>query len=178
MLIAAQCPAHKRVWQGGPVCAMVLQVDRKKLRSDAGYAPDWAAAAGPSANEEFAEPESELERRLQVVWQEVLAQDAIGVTSDFFHLGGTSLRVPPTADRLHGCCFIALGPIMRPALGHSPRAQGMGKRRLKIRRRHRTLCQLPSKMLSRHSILLDLHMPSLHQAEDEQHSEALSAGLS
>ncbi len=41
------------------------------------------------------EPKSELERQVQAVWQEVLAQDAISVTSDFFHLGGTSLRVLP-----------------------------------------------------------------------------------
>ena len=71
-----------------------VQVDRKKLKSDKQYEPDWAAAAGPVADEEFAEPETELERKLQTVWQEVLAQDAISVTADFFRIGGTSLRVP------------------------------------------------------------------------------------
>ena len=77
-------------------CAsVVLQVDRKKLRSDKRYEPNWTAAAGLEADEEFAEPESDLERQLQAVWQEVLAQEAIGVTTDFFHLGGTSLRVLP-----------------------------------------------------------------------------------
>ena len=69
------------------------QVDRKKLKSDKQYEPDWAAAAGPVADEDFAEPETELERHLQAVWQEVLAQDAISVTADFFRIGGTSLRV-------------------------------------------------------------------------------------
>ena len=70
-----------------------LQVDRKKLKSDKRYVPDWSAAAGPAADEEFADPETELERQLQAVWQEVLSQGAISVTSDFFRIGGTSLRV-------------------------------------------------------------------------------------
>ena len=54
------------------------------------------------------EPESELERQVQAVWQEVLAQDAISVTSDFFHLGGTSLRVWPAAHSLQTCWLIVL----------------------------------------------------------------------
>ena len=70
-----------------------LQVDRKKLKSDKCYAPDWSAAASLAVDEEFAEPETELERQLQTVWQQVLSQGAISATSDFFRIGGTSLRV-------------------------------------------------------------------------------------
>ena len=75
------------------VVTCALQVDRKKLKADKHYAPNWSAAASLAADEEFVEPETELELRLQAVWQQVLSQDAISVTSDFFRIGGTSLRV-------------------------------------------------------------------------------------
>lgn len=82
-----------------------LQVDRKKLKSDKRYAPDWAAAASLAADEEFAEPETELERQLQAVWQEVLSQGTISATSDFFRIGGTSLRVTCSPALPSMCAF-------------------------------------------------------------------------
>ena len=110
-------------------CAlMVVQVDRKKLKSDKRYEPNWTAAAGPEADEEFAEPASELERQLQAVWQEVLAQDAISVTRDFFQLGGTSLRVPPIAIlQLAYLSTMLAAPACQLTIGTSPHSPLSGR---------------------------------------------------
>ena len=84
-----------------------LQVDRKKLKTDKQYTPDWSSAAAGAAEEEYEAPGSQLEEAIQAVWQEVLGQDRISVTSDFFAIGGNSLRVshnsPSHARSSLGC---------------------------------------------------------------------------
>jgi len=41
---------------------------------------------------EFVAPSNKIERQLVLIWQEVLGMDTIGVTNDFFQLGGHSLK--------------------------------------------------------------------------------------
>ena len=59
------------------------KVDRKRLR-----VPESARSAEP-----FAAPATPLEERLVDLWQRLLAQPRIGVTANFFALGGHSLKV-------------------------------------------------------------------------------------
>jgi acyl carrier protein len=44
-----------------------------------------------SVGREFVAPESELEKSIAAVWQELLGIDAVSVTDNFFELGGHSL---------------------------------------------------------------------------------------
>ena len=69
------------------------QVDRKKLKTDKHYTPNWQSAASAGATEEYEPPSSALEKKIQNVWQEVLGQEKISVAADFFQIGGNSLRV-------------------------------------------------------------------------------------
>ena len=70
-----------------------MQVDRKKLKTDKQYTPDWHSAASAGAAEEYEAPSTALEEKIQKVWQEVLGQEKISVAADFFQIGGNSLRV-------------------------------------------------------------------------------------
>lgn len=45
-------------------------------------------------------PRNEIERRLVEMWKEVLGQEEVGVTEDFFALGGHSLHVTRLASRM------------------------------------------------------------------------------
>src|SRR5580765_8101030 len=58
-----------------------------KLDRTALPVPDHRATGVP-----FVEPETEAERLLADVWQEVLAINRVGRNDNFFHLGGDSLR--------------------------------------------------------------------------------------
>ncbi|CAK0785103.1 hypothetical protein CVIRNUC_008309 [Coccomyxa viridis] len=69
------------------------KVDRKKLKTDKAYVPNWQSAASAGAEEEYEAASTALEATIQRVWQEVLGQDRISVASDFFQIGGNSLRV-------------------------------------------------------------------------------------
>ncbi len=68
-------------------------MDRKKLKTDKRYTPDWQSSASAGAEEEYEPPSSALEEKIQRVWQEVLGQEKISVAADFFQIGGNSLRV-------------------------------------------------------------------------------------
>ncbi len=70
-----------------------MQVDRKKLKTDKQFIPNWQSAATAGAEEEYEPPSSSLEEKIQKVWQEVLGQEKISVAADFFQIGGNSLRV-------------------------------------------------------------------------------------
>ena len=61
------------------------KVDRKALAA----MPLDAAGAAETRRERVA-PENETESRLQVIWQQILGNAEIGVTDDFFELGGQS----------------------------------------------------------------------------------------
>jgi natural product biosynthesis luciferase-like monooxygenase protein len=76
------------------------KVDRKALP-----APD---AQGPRTQGPALAPESDLETTVVGLWQEVLGIDAVGVTDNFFDLGGHSLLVV----RLHQMLKQALSPAI------------------------------------------------------------------
>lgn len=76
-----------------PACRLDAQVDRKKLKTDKAYVPNWQSAASAGAEEEYEAASTVLEATIQRAWQEVLGQDKISVASDFFQIGGNSLRV-------------------------------------------------------------------------------------
>jgi hypothetical protein len=59
------------------------KVDRKRLPE-----PEMFRS---SVGREFVAPESELEKSIAAVWQELLGIDAVSVTDNFFELGGHSL---------------------------------------------------------------------------------------
>ncbi len=52
---------------------------------------DLVAPATARADEDIVPPQSPTEERVAAVWQEVLRVDRVGVTEDWFDLGGTSL---------------------------------------------------------------------------------------
>ncbi|OMF04068.1 non-ribosomal peptide synthetase [Paenibacillus amylolyticus] len=69
------------------------KIDRKALP-----APEGGAGGGC----EYVAPRTELEAKLAAIWQEVLVRDkAVGVTDNFFDLGGHSLRATTLVSKMH-----------------------------------------------------------------------------
>lgn len=58
------------------------------------------AHARPKISVEYVAPRTEIERRLCLVWQELLGIDRVGVDDDFFELGGDSLLAIRIVNRL------------------------------------------------------------------------------
>ncbi|WP_459548138.1 phosphopantetheine-binding protein [Nocardia sp. X0981] len=68
---------------------------------------DRAALPEPEAAETLsvsrsAAPETELERRLATIWQDLLAVDRVGLDDSFFDLGGHSILLARLQQRLSG----------------------------------------------------------------------------
>jgi acyl carrier protein len=61
------------------------KIDRKALPAPDTDRPDLEAA--------YAAPETEAERIIAGIWQEVLGLDSVGVNDNFFDLGGHSLQM-------------------------------------------------------------------------------------
>ena len=68
------------------------KVDRKALP-----APEEGAGGG----REYVAPRTELEAKLVSIWQDVLGPVTIGVTDNFFDLGGHSLRATTLVSKVH-----------------------------------------------------------------------------
>ncbi|MGG4197322.1 condensation domain-containing protein, partial [Paenibacillus jamilae] len=68
------------------------KIDRKALPT-----PDGGANAG----REYVAPRTELEAKLVAIWQDVLGPVTIGVTDNFFDLGGHSLRATTLVSKVH-----------------------------------------------------------------------------
>ncbi|KAA8754994.1 non-ribosomal peptide synthase/polyketide synthase [Paenibacillus sp. UASWS1643] len=69
------------------------KIDRKALP-----APEGGAGRG----REYVAPRTKLEGKLAAIWQEVLAREkAVGVTDNFFDLGGHSLRATTLVSKMH-----------------------------------------------------------------------------
>ncbi|RPK22202.1 non-ribosomal peptide synthase/polyketide synthase [Paenibacillus xylanexedens] len=69
------------------------KIDRKALP-----APEGGAGGG----REYVAPRTELEAKLATIWQEVLVREkAVGVTDNFFDLGGHSLRATTLVSKMH-----------------------------------------------------------------------------
>ncbi|HEY0170554.1 MAG TPA: phosphopantetheine-binding protein, partial [Pyrinomonadaceae bacterium] len=58
----------------------------------AGAGAGEEARARPAVSSAYAEPASEVERRIAAVWQRVLGVEQVGAHDNFFELGGTSLN--------------------------------------------------------------------------------------
>jgi acyl carrier protein len=67
------------------------KIDRKALPK-----PD----GGLDERAEYIAPTSDLEMRLSDIWQEILNVETIGITSDFFELGGDSLKATNLSSRI------------------------------------------------------------------------------
>jgi len=68
------------------------KIDRQALPQ-----PDWARAG---TSDRSAPPDSETERRLATIWEDVLKLDRVGSTDSFFELGGHSLLAVRVIHRL------------------------------------------------------------------------------
>ena len=70
------------------------KIDRLALASLAPESED------PTGEEAWSAPANDLERTIAAIWQEVLGLDSVGVNSNFFDLGGHSLRLVKVHARL------------------------------------------------------------------------------
>jgi amino acid adenylation domain-containing protein len=70
-----------------------------KLDTAALPAPDKSTAERPIA---FVAPETELQRAIASIWQDVLNLPAAGLDDNFFDLGGNSIRLAQVHGRLQG----------------------------------------------------------------------------
>ncbi|KAF6555684.1 non-ribosomal peptide synthetase, partial [Paenibacillus sp. EKM202P] len=69
------------------------KIDRKALPAPEG---------GASVGREYVVPRTELEAKLAAIWQDVLVREkAVGVTDNFFDLGGHSLRATTLVSKMH-----------------------------------------------------------------------------
>ncbi|WP_434749294.1 non-ribosomal peptide synthase/polyketide synthase [Paenibacillus amylolyticus] len=68
------------------------KIDRKALPAPEG---------GASAGREYVAPRTELEAKLVAIWQDVLGSVKVGVTDNFFDLGGHSLRATTLVSKVH-----------------------------------------------------------------------------
>jgi amino acid adenylation domain-containing protein len=66
------------------------KVDRKAL-------PKPELKAGDS----YIAPRDEIEKKLTVIWSEILDQTSIGINDNFFHLGGHSLKATILVSKIH-----------------------------------------------------------------------------
>lgn len=69
------------------------KVDRKNLPD-----PDWGGQESAAGRE----PQTELEKQLQAVWEDVLGVSPISLDDDFFALGGDSLRAMTMSSQIEG----------------------------------------------------------------------------
>ena len=85
--VSARLPAHMVPSIIVPLSAMPRlpngKVSRKTLP-----APEW----GAEAPGDYMAPSTDVEAKLQAVWQEVLGRERISTLSDFFAIGGNSLQ--------------------------------------------------------------------------------------
>ncbi len=85
--VRARLPAHMVPSIIMPLHAMPRlpngKVSRKTLP-----APEW----GAEAPENYVAPSTDVEAKLQAVWQEVLGRGRVSAQADFFSIGGNSLQ--------------------------------------------------------------------------------------
>ena len=65
-----------------------VRAEEKIRRADLGLATEYLA------------PRNEVERKLTAIWQEVFGIDAVGVSDDFFELGGDSFNATTLAAEI------------------------------------------------------------------------------
>ncbi len=97
-------PAGLRILPAMPLTAN-RKIDRKQLHA---LAPEHPTEAAVTEQSTVAAPETELERELTAIWQEVLPEQTISVTSDFFSLGGHSLLATKLLVRIYQLCGVEI----------------------------------------------------------------------
>ncbi|MGH3381787.1 MAG: amino acid adenylation domain-containing protein [Actinoallomurus sp.] len=102
-------PAELRTWcartlPGHMVPGVTVTLPELPLlpsgKLDRGALPEPGPDDGEGADEEVVAPRSPTEDVIAGIWAEILALDEVGVTQDFFALGGHSLRAAMAASRL------------------------------------------------------------------------------
>ncbi|HEY2740250.1 MAG TPA: condensation domain-containing protein, partial [Thermoanaerobaculia bacterium] len=63
----------------------------------------------PNLKNPYVAPESEIERQLTAIWQELLGIDPVGVHDSFFDLGGDSLQAVQVITRVRGAWGVEIG---------------------------------------------------------------------
>lgn len=68
-----------------------------------------------SNEEEYVEPKTEVEKLVAKIWQDVLGLDRVGVTDDFFRLGGNSILAIQVSHRMSKAmkCDVRVADVFR-----------------------------------------------------------------
>ncbi|GAA1894344.1 hypothetical protein GCM10009837_15390 [Streptomyces durmitorensis] len=85
---------------GSHVPAVVVELDAFPFTPNGKVDRLALPEPAPDAGQDVTAPRTEAERLVASVWQDLLGDDDIGVNSDFFRQGGTSLQVTRLANRL------------------------------------------------------------------------------
>ncbi|MDK8179804.1 non-ribosomal peptide synthetase [Paenibacillus sp. UMB4589-SE434] len=99
IVVAEYVQELRRVLPYYMVPAAVIQLDKLPLTSNGKV--DMRALPAPEAAFMVLQPETETERDLQLLWQEALNVDEIGVTDHFFERGGHSLKASKLASLIY-----------------------------------------------------------------------------
>src|SRR6185295_4550010 len=83
-----------------------------------------SAHARPNLPNAYVAPQTEFERKLAAIWQQVLGIEQVGTNDDFFQLGGHSLLVTQLLNKLHKVYPVEI-PIR--SLFENPTVAGMAK---------------------------------------------------
>jgi thioesterase domain-containing protein/acyl carrier protein len=75
-----------------------VRAEEKIRRADLGLATEYLA------------PRNEVERKLSAIWQEVFGIDVVGVSDDFFELGGDSLTATTLAAEIEATFGVRFAP--------------------------------------------------------------------
>nr|WP_256581894.1 non-ribosomal peptide synthetase [Pseudomonas sp. S09G 359] len=76
--------------------------------------------------QQYVAPRNELERRLAAIWQEVLELEAVGVTDNFFEMGGDSLRTLKVLSKVRSLAIQGFELKLRDMLAKPTIAQLSG----------------------------------------------------
>ena len=117
------------------------KIDRKALPAPANLRPELASA--------YVAPQTELERKLAAIWQEVLRIEKIGIHDNFFEAGGYSLLAVRVISRIRKDLQVDLALL---SFFEHPTIAGLGQSIEKARQSGAALKQAPRiKPVSRES---------------------------
>jgi thioesterase domain-containing protein/acyl carrier protein len=85
---------------GGHVAEQTQIAGKADRRADFVRAEETIRRADLGLAAEYVPPRNEVERKLSTIWQDVFCMDVVGVTDDFFELGGDSLNATTLAAEI------------------------------------------------------------------------------
>jgi amino acid adenylation domain-containing protein len=108
--------AFRRILEFGALPQIVVSPEGlEPVAAGRDAAPEQVAApaassghARPSVSAAYIEPQTELERSICAVWQELLGIDRVGTQDDFFELGGHSLMATQIVSRVREQCGLKI----------------------------------------------------------------------